>query len=84
MAKARPCLVARDPRSEEISSRSLGSLVNSESTEERKEVEIAAENSMRSASRSEIGYSRASRQENVPIAAGTSMREDQLQTHSDE
>ena len=28
MAKARPCLVARDPRSEEISSRSLGFLVN--------------------------------------------------------
>ena len=28
MAKVRPCLVARDPRSEEISSQSLGSPVN--------------------------------------------------------
>ena len=28
MAKARPCLVARDPRSEQIPSQSLGSLVN--------------------------------------------------------
>ena len=37
-AKARPCLVARDPRSEEISSRSLGSLVNLGNTDERKEV----------------------------------------------
>ena len=75
MVKARPCLVAREPRSEEIYSHSLDSLVNSESTEERKEVEIAAENSMRSASRSEIGYSRASRQENVPMGGGNSMRE---------
>ena len=83
-AKARPCLVARDPRSEELSSRSLGSLVNPGNTDERKEVETAAGNSMRSASRSKVGYSQVSRQENVPIAAGNSMREDQLQTHSDE
>ena len=33
MAKARPCLVARDPRSEEISSQSLGSLVNPEDSD---------------------------------------------------
>ena len=84
MAKAIPCLVARDPRSEEISSRSLGSLVNPRNTDERKEVETGAGNSMRSASRSEIGYSQASRQEYVPIAAGNIMREDPLQTHSDE
>ena len=83
-AKARPCMVARDPRSEELSSRSLGSLVNPENTDERKEVETAAGNSVRSASRSEVGYSQVSRQENVPIAAGNSMREDQHQTHSDE
>ena len=70
MAKARPWLVVRDPRSEEISSQSLGSLVNPENTDERKEVEIAAGNSMRSASRSEIGYPQESRQENVPMAAG--------------
>ena len=31
-----PCLVARDPRSEEISSRSMGSLVNPENTDKRK------------------------------------------------
>ena len=83
-AKARQCLVARDQRSEELSSRSLGSLVNPGSTDERKEVETAAGNSVRSASRSEVGYSQVSRQENVPIAAGNSMREEQLQTHSDE
>ena len=77
MAKARPCLVARDPRSEEISSQSLGSLVNPVNTDKRKEVEIASGNSMRSASKSEIGYSQARRQENVPIDAGNSMREDQ-------
>ena len=36
MAKARPCLVARDSRSEKISSQSLGSLVNPVNTEENK------------------------------------------------
>ena len=54
MAKARPCLMARDPRSEEISSQSLRSLVNPVNIDERKEVEIATGNSMRSASRSGI------------------------------
>ena len=53
MAKARPCLVARDPRSEEISSQSLVYLVNPENKNERKEVEIAAGISWRFASRSE-------------------------------
>ena len=72
MAKARPCLVARDPRSEEISSRSLGSLVDLESTDERKEVEMASRKLVRSASRSKVGYSQASRQVNVPKAAGNS------------
>ena len=84
MAKARPCLVARDQRSEDISSQSLGSLVNPVNTDEREEAEIAAGNSMRSALRSEFGYSQANRQENVPMAAGNSRREDQLQAHSDE
>ena len=37
--KARPCLVARDPQSEEISSQTVGSLVNPGNTDERKEVE---------------------------------------------
>ena len=49
------------PRSEEISSQSLGSLVNPVKTDERKELEIAAGNSWRSASRSEMDYSQASR-----------------------
>ena len=84
MAKARPCLVADDLRSEEISLQSLGSLVNPGNTDERKEVEIASGKSMRSASKSEIGYSQARQQKNVPIRAGKSMREDQLQTHSGE
>ena len=61
MANARPCLVARDPRSEEISSPNLESLVNPENTDERKEVVIAAGSSMRSATRSEIGYSQANK-----------------------
>ena len=84
MAKARPCLVARDLGSEEISSPSLGSLVHPVNTDERKEVEIASRKLVRASSRSEVGYSQASRQENVQIAAGNSMREYQLQTHSDE
>ena len=37
-AKAKPCLVLREQRSEEISSRSLGSLVNPENADERNEV----------------------------------------------
>ena len=52
MAKARPCLVARDSRSAEISSRSLRSLANPGNTDEGKEVEKAAGNSWRFASRS--------------------------------
>ena len=36
MAKTRPCLVARDPQSEEISSQILGSQVNPGNTDERK------------------------------------------------
>ena len=49
-----------------------------------KNSKISAGNSMRSASRLEIGYSQASRQDNVLTAAGNSMREDQLPTQSDE
>ena len=41
MAQVRPCLLARDPRSEEISSQSLGSLVNPVNTDERQEADIA-------------------------------------------
>ena len=82
MRKARPCLVARDAKSQEISSRSFGSLVNPGNTDERKEVEIAAGSSMRPASRSEVGYSQASRQENVPIASRKLVREDQPQEYT--
>ena len=84
MAKARPCLVAGDLRSEEIFSQSLESLVNPGNTDEQKKVEMASGKSMRSASKSEIGYSQARQQKNVPIRAEESMREDQLQTHSGE
>ena len=84
VGKARPCLVARDPRSEDITSRSLGSLHNPGNTDERKEVVQASRQLVQPDSNSEVGYSQPSRQENVPIAAGNSMREDQLQTHSDE
>ena len=75
---------ARDPRSEEISSRSLGSLVNLGNTDERKEVEIASRKLVRPDSSSEVGYSQMSRQENVPIASRKLVREGQLQTNSDE
>ena len=47
VTKARPCLVARDPKSEEISSHNLVYLVYTENSDERKEVEIAAGNSWR-------------------------------------
>ena len=83
-AKARPInLVMRSPRSEEDSSQSLGYLVIPENADERKEVEIAG-HSWRSASRSEIGYSQASRQENAPMATGNTWREDQLRKQSDQ
>ena len=58
----------------------LGSLVIPENTDERKEVEIASRKLVRPDSRSEGGYSQASRQENVPIASRKLVREDQLQT----
>ena len=84
VAKARPRLVARDPKSEEISSQSLRYLVNPVNADERKEVEIAPGISWRSASRSEIGYSQASRQEKCSLALGNSWREEQLQKRSDD
>ena len=78
-AKARPLnFVARSPRSKEDFSQSLGYLVNPVNADERKEVEVAPGNSWRSASRSEVGYSQASRQENAPMASGNSWREEQL------
>ena len=73
-AKATPCLVLGEQKNEDTSSRSLGSLFNPENTDERTEVKIAAGNSWRSVSRSEIEYAQANRQENVPMAAGNSMR----------
>ena len=54
------------------------SLVNPMNTDERTEVKIAAGNSWRSVSRSEIEYAQTNRQDNVPMAAGNSMREEQL------
>ena len=73
-AKARPLnLVARSPWSEKNSSQNLEYLVNPENADERKGVEIDSGNSWRSASRSEVGYSQASRQENGPMALGSSV-----------
>ena len=71
-AKARPNLVMRSSRSEIDSSQSLVYLVNPGNADERKEVEIAPGNSWRFSSRSEVGYSQASRQERVPIGPGNS------------
>ena len=53
-------------------------------TDERTEVKIAAGNSWRSVSRSEIEYAQTNRQDNVPMAAGNSMREEQLPKQCDE
>ena len=78
-------LVMRSPRSEENSSQRLGSLVNPENTDGRKEVEIASRKLVRPDSNSEVGYSQASRrQENVPQASRKLVQEDQNQTESDE
>ena len=54
MAKARPCLVLREHRSEEISARSLGSLVNPVNADERKEVVQASRKLVRPDSSSEV------------------------------
>ena len=74
----------RVKRSEEISSRSLGSLVNPENADERKEVVQASWQLVQPDSNSKVGYSQASRQENVPQATRKLVREDQNQTESDE
>ena len=67
-AKAKPCLALREQRSEEISSRSLGSLVNPENADERKR------------SRTSFQATGAIRQENVPQASRKLVQEDQNQT----
>ena len=75
---------ARAKESEEISSRSLGSLVNLVNADERKEVERASRRLVLPDSNSKIGYSQASRQENAPHATRKLVLEDQNQTESDE
>ena len=67
--RRQPCLVLRDARSEDISSRSLGSLVNPGNPAERTEVERASRQLVLPASNSKIGCSQTSRQENDPQAA---------------
>ena len=62
--------VARRSWSERNSSQNLGYLVNPENADERKGVEIACGNSLQTASKSEVGYSQVSRQENAIIAEG--------------
>ena len=83
-AKAKPCLVLREQRSEEISSQSLGSRVNPEYADERKEVVQAPRQLVLPDSNSKVGYSQASRQENVPQATRKLVLEDQNRTESDE
>ena len=80
-AKARPNnLVMHSPCSEEISSRSLGSLVNPGNDDERKGVGQAPGNWMLGDSTLEVGYSQVSRQEKVHQAT----RKMGAQTKSDE
>ena len=78
-AKARPCLVAR-----ELSSRSLGSLVNPGNADERKELLQASRQLVQPDSNSEVGYSQVSRPENVPQASRNLVQKDQNHTESDE
>ena len=70
-AKARPLnLVSRRPWSEKNSSQNLGYLVNPGNADERKGVEIATGKLLQIASKSEVGYSQVSRQENALKAQG--------------
>ena len=84
MVKAKPSLVLREQRSEEISSRSLGSLVNPENVDERKEVMQASRELVQRDSNSKVGYSQASRQEKVPQASRKLVLKNQNQTEKDE
>ena len=60
----------------------LGYLVNPANADERKEVGIASGNSKQTGSKSEVGYSQVSRQENALIAEGNLCME-QLQKQRD-
>ena len=80
-AKAKPCVVLRDARSEEISSQSLGSRVNAD---ERREVVRASRQLVLPDSNSEIGHPQASRHENSSQASRKLGLESQNQTESDE
>ena len=86
-AKARPVnLVMHSPCDEDISSPSLGSLVNPENYDGRKRVGQAPRNWMLGDSKLEVGYSQVSRQEKVLQATRTRKlgQKDQAQTKSDE
>ena len=63
-AKAMPSLVLREQRSEDVSSRNLGSLVNPVNADERKEVVGLSGTLERPDSSSEVGFSQVNRQEN--------------------
>ena len=84
LRRRKPCLVVREQRSDEISSRSLGYLVNPGNADERKEVVQASRPLVQPDSNSKIGYSQASRQENVLQTTRKLVQEDQNQTESDE
>ena len=70
-AKARQInLVSRRPWSEKNSSQNLVNLVNPGNFDEQKEVEIVTGKPVQTASKSDVGYSQVSRQENAPKAEG--------------
>ena len=84
-AKARPVnLVMHSPCNEDISSSSLGCLVNLVNDDERERVGQAPGNWMLGDSKLEVGYSQVSRQEKVLQATRTLGQKDQSQTKSDE
>ena len=85
-AKAKPFLVLREreQRSEQISSQSLGSRINPESADERKEVVRLTRQRVLPNSNSEIGHPQASRQENSQRASRKLVPENPNRTESDE
>ena len=81
-ASAKPCLMLREQRSEKISSRSFGSLVNPVNADERKEVVRATRQLVPPDSNSEIGYLQVSRQENSPLAANATISMEAYKTNA--
>ena len=76
-------LVSHSPWSEKNSSQNLVYLVNRVNADERTAVEIATGKLVQTASKSEVGYSQVSRQENAPVTDGNLCME-QLQNQCDQ